>query len=178
HNANGIIDNGDVLLIDTNSDGIVDLGTMVQFETQYIIAKATVPPGTNDGRVSVLTVKATSAGDPTVYDEGLFTVTVTAPVLSLVKTVSPTGNQPPGTTLTYTVTIANSGSGLATTVVISDDIPTNTTYKTGSLKIGGASVTDASDGDGGTFSGHGITFQLSQLGAASSETVSFEVVIN
>jgi len=100
------------------------------------------------------------------------------PVLSLVKTVSPTGNQPPGTTLTYTVTIANSGSGLATTVVISDDIPTNTTYKTGSLKIGGASVTDASDGDGGTFSGHGITFQLSQLGAASSETVSFEVVIN
>ena len=178
HNANGIIDNGDVLLIDTNSDGIVDLGTMVQFETEYIIAKAIVPPGTNDGRVSVLTVKATSAGDPTVYDEGLFTVTVTAPVLSLVKTVSPTGNQPPGTTLTYTVTIANSGSGLATTVVISDEIPTNTTYKTGSLKIGGASVTDASDGDGGTFSGHGITFQLSQLGAASSETVSFEVVIN
>lgn len=178
HDGNGVIDNGDALLTDTNLDGKPDFGSMAQFETNYLIAKATVPAGTNDGNVSTLVVTATSVGDETVSDEGQLTITVTAPVLSLAKSVSPTGNQPPGTTLTYTVTATNSGSGMATVVVISDDIPANTTYKTGSMKIGASSVTDASDGDGGTFSGHAITFQLQQLGGGSSSTVSFEVVIN
>jgi uncharacterized repeat protein (TIGR01451 family) len=178
HDGNGIIDNGDVLLTDTNGDGKIDIGSMAQFEVEHLIAKATVPPGTNDGRISNLILTATSAGDNTVSDEGQFTITVTAPVLSLVKTVSPTGNQPPGSTLTYTVTISNSGSGMATTVVVTDDIPEHTSYRSGTLMIGSSAVSDASDGDGGTFSGHGITFELSQLGPGSSETVSFEVVIN
>ncbi|MFA6793145.1 MAG: hypothetical protein WCS29_04595, partial [Candidatus Neomarinimicrobiota bacterium] len=178
HNANGVIDNGDVLLEDTNLDGMPDIGTMAQFEIDYLIAKATVPPGTNDGNVSTLVLKSTSAGDPAVFDEGQLTITVTAPVLSLNKAVSPSGNQPPGTILTYTVTILNSGTGMATVVVISDDIPTNTTFVPGSMKIGASSLTDASDADGGTFSGTTTTFELPQLGGGGSTTVSFQVVIN
>ncbi|MDZ7797057.1 MAG: hypothetical protein U5N56_08425 [Candidatus Marinimicrobia bacterium] len=123
HNGDGILNNGDALLEDTNGDGKIDFGVMAQGEVDYVIAKATIPPGTSDGYVDVMRMTATSAGDANVSDFGEVTVTVTAPTLSLSKTVSPTGNQPPGTTLTYSVTATNSGSGTATTVVITDQLP-------------------------------------------------------
>jgi uncharacterized repeat protein (TIGR01451 family) len=66
--------------------------------------------------------------------------------------------------LTYRVTVTNSGSGDATNVVITDPIPTYTTYVSGSAKraTGVAStyagapttLTDSADGDGYDF---GIT---------------------
>jgi uncharacterized repeat protein (TIGR01451 family) len=178
HNGDGILNNGDALLEDTNGDGKIDFGVMAQGEVDHVIAVATIPPGTSDGFVDVMRMTATSAGDPSVSDFGEATVTVTAPALSLSKTVSPTGNQPPGTTLTYSVTALNSGSGAATTVVISDQIPENTTYVPGSMKIGAAAKTDASDGDGASKSGNSVVFTLPQLGPGGSTTVSFEVTIN
>ncbi len=178
HNADGIINNGDVLLEDTNLDGKVDFGTQVQGEIVYVIGKATIPPGTSDGSIGIMRMTATSVGDPTVSDFGELTVTVTAPVLSLTKTVSPVGNQPPGTTLTYTVTLLNSGSGVATTVVITDAVPANTTYVNGSMKIGASAKTDISDGDGATHSGNSVIFEVPLLGPGGTSSVSFSVTID
>ena len=178
HNADGIVNNGDVLLDDTNLDGKPDFGTMAQGAVVYVIGKATIPAGTSDGAVGTMHMTATSVGDPTVFDTGNITVTCTAPVISLTKTVSPTGNQPPGTTLTYTVTILNSGTGAATTVVITDAVPTNTSYVAGSMKISGSTKTDISDGDGATHTGDSVLFEIPQLGPGGSTTVAFKVTID
>ena len=178
HNADGLINNGDVLITDSNLDGKPDIGTLIQNEVVYLIAKAQLPAGTSDGFVCSMTMVATSVGDEAVSDDGVISVTVTAPVLSLSKVVSPAGEQPPGTTLIYTCTLTNSGSGLATQVVISDNIPENMTYNTGSMKIGTATKTDTSDGDGATQSGDAVIFEIPQLGPGGSTSVSFQATIN
>ena len=178
HNADGLINNGDVLITDSNLDGKLDIGTLMQNEVVYLIGKAQIPAGASDAYSSNMIVTATSVGDASVSDAGTLTITVTAPVLSMIKTVSPTGNHPPGTTLTYTCTLTNAGTGVATSVVISDDVPTNTTYETGSMKIGASSKTDVSDGDGATQSGNAVIFEIPQLGPGGSTTVSFQSTIN
>jgi len=157
---------------------ITNTGALAQSAVYNVLVIAEVPAGTADGAVNAMTLTATSVGDGSESDVGVYTVTITAPSLALTKTVSPTGNQPPGTELTYTVSISNSGSGSATTVVITDAVPTNTTYVAASMKIGGAAKTDASDGDGATLSGNSAIFEISSLSAGGSETVSFKTVIN
>jgi len=157
-NDDGIAGNdGDYLLTDTDGDAVVDTGTIPQDGTAAILATTTVPPGTSDGTTDTLVVTGTSSVDTGVSDTtGNLTTTVTAPVLSIVKTVSPTGPQPPGTELTYTITTTNSGSGVATSVIVTDVRPTYTSYKAGSILTGSSAATlvgrtDAADGDGGEF---------------------------
>ncbi len=178
HDGDGVINNGDVLLEDTNLDGKPDFGTEPQGEVVHVIAKATIPPGESDEATGTMTMTATSVGNPNISDSGSITVTVTAPVLSLNKSVSPTGDQPPGAILTYTVTALNSGSGVATSVFITDQIPENTTYVAGSMKIGTSTKSDVSDGDGATHSGNSVVFEIPQLGPGGSQSVSFDVTIN
>lgn len=172
---------------DVNGNGTYEAGTdtelsntgaMAQSAVLDVLVRAIVPAGTADAASSVMTLTATSVGNGTESDDGVYTVTVTAPVLALSKAVSPTENQPPGTELTYTVTISNSGSGSATTVVITDAVPTNTTYVAASMKIGGVAKTDDSDTDGATLSGNSTIFEISSLSAGGSETVSFKTTIN
>lgn len=158
-NGDGIPGNdGDVLLTDTDGDGVIDTGPVTQGSTENLLAVATVPAGTSDGTVDSMTLTATSSDDTDISDTGTFTTTVTAPVLSLTKTVSPTGNQPPGTELVYTLEVTNSGTGVATDVVVTDSVPQYTTYKAGTLETGSSLATlvtrtDDDDGDGGTFDG-------------------------
>jgi uncharacterized repeat protein (TIGR01451 family) len=177
-NKNGVIDEGENVLTDSNNDGTIDVGTLTQGAIAYVVAKAQIPAGTADATVSVMTMTATSAGNASESDSGNLTVTVTAPILSLLKAVSPQGNQPPGTTLTYTVTVMNSGTGEATSVVISDVIPMHTLYKDGSMKIGSDEKTDAVDGDGGTKTVDSVVFTIPTLSAGGTTTVSFQTVIN
>ena len=68
-------------------------------------------------------------------------------MLTISKTVSPIGNQPPGTELTYTVTVTNTGSGVAKTVVITDLVPQYTTFNAGSIKSGNPLVSRSDDAD-------------------------------
>jgi len=61
-------------------------------------------------------------------------VTVTGlPNLTLVKSVSPTGSQSPGTDLTYTIVFTNGGAAVARTLVITDPVPAFTDFKLGSV---------------------------------------------
>ncbi|MCF7833637.1 MAG: DUF11 domain-containing protein [Candidatus Marinimicrobia bacterium] len=170
-NTNGTYDSG------TDTE-ITNTGALAQSGVLNVLVRAIVPSGTPDEAVNAMTLTATSVGDGSGNDDGVYTVTVTAPVLSLFKAVSPTGNQPPGTELTYTVTISNSGTGTATTVVITDAVPTNTTYVPGSMKVGGTTMTDGSGDDEATLSGNSAVFEISSLSASGSETVSFKVTID
>jgi uncharacterized repeat protein (TIGR01451 family) len=56
-----------------------------------------------------------------------------APNFTLAKTVNPVGTQLPGTELTYTVTITNTGSADAVTVVVVDSLPAQVDFKVGSV---------------------------------------------
>lgn len=64
----------------------------------------------------------------------LTTITV-APYLTLAKTVSPTGDQMPGTELTYAINFTNTGGLAAQQMVIVDGIPDNTDFKLSSATI-------------------------------------------
>jgi large repetitive protein len=174
--------------IDTNDNGVFDAGvdvagtntgSIAQGASQGMWAVATIPAGTADAAVDASVFRATSDDNSATSDE-TGTTTVTAPVLSLDKEVSPTGDQPPGTTLTYTVEITNSGSGDATSVIIKDAIPSNTSYVAGSMLIGSTSQTDASDSptDESECNGTTAVFGVGGVANGASVTVQFQVTID
>jgi uncharacterized repeat protein (TIGR01451 family) len=163
---------------DSNNDERFDMGTMDQGAVVYIIAQSEIPAGIADETIAVLTVTATSAGNSSESDEGKLTFTVTAPILALTKAVSPTGNQPPGTVLTYTVRLMNAGTGEATDLVISDDVPVNTTYEAGTMKLAGTAKTDAADTDEAKIVDNKVIFTLPTLGAGDITTIEFKTKIN
>lgn len=173
-NGDGIAGNdGDYRLTDTDGDGTIDTGTLTVNQTLSLLAVTTVPSGTPDHATDNLTITAASSNDTSKTDSQLLTTTVTSPVLSMSKSVSPAGSQPPGTTLTYTITATNSGSGIATRVILTDVVPANTTYTAGSIQtgptVGGLTArTDANDGDGALYdSGTNAVI----VGAAGNESI-------
>ena len=136
-----------VFYADTNEDGalsageksagaLTETGDLTTGQVVYYIAIGTIPAGTIDAAEDTSVLAAISQGATgTVTGSDSNTTTCTAPILTLVKSVSPTGNQPPGTELTYTIVVANSGTGVATAVVVTDAIPTNTTYVDESMTV-------------------------------------------
>jgi len=141
---------------DTNMDGILDTdefnagpitetGDLTSGQVVYFIAIGTIPVGTADEATDTSIIAAISQGAAPGVVTGTDTNSTicTAPILTLVKNVSPSGNQPPGTELEYTIVVANSGTGVATTVVVTDAIPTNTTYVAESMTIDGTGDDDA-----------------------------------
>jgi len=93
------------------------------------------------------------------------------------------GTRPlPGATITYSVAITPGGTGTATAATFNDAIPANTTYKPGSIKLNGTTLTDAAGDDAGEYlsapAAH-ISVTLGNLTQASGvQTVSFAVTIN
>jgi uncharacterized repeat protein (TIGR01451 family) len=80
-------------------------------------------------------------------------VTMTAPSFDFAdKSVTDAGGNSQasvGETLTYRIAATNTGNTDATSVIITDAIPADTTYVPGSLKLDGVALTDAADGDAG-----------------------------
>jgi uncharacterized repeat protein (TIGR01451 family) len=54
-------------------------------------------------------------------------------VITLSKSVNPSGSQQPGVDLTYSVAFTNSGDAAGSTLVIMDAVPANTDFKVGSI---------------------------------------------
>jgi len=121
-----------------------------------ISVRLTVPAGATVGTVEVGVLTAT--GQATLAtDNATDITTVVAGNLSLAKSVSPAGNQVPGTDLTYTVDYQNLGSAALTAIVIYDAVPAWTQFQVGSATSGTApaSVTgiaiEYSDDNGATW---------------------------
>lgn len=70
------------------------------------------------------------------------TILVARPAISLTKSVDK-ATAPPGTELTYSVHYRNTGGAAAHTLIIIDTIPPNTSYVSGSLRLGNAASTYA-----------------------------------
>jgi len=201
---------GDFLLTDTNGDGKVDTNTLALNGGSFaLLAVATIPVGVANGTTDTITISGASVNDPTKTDTQAFTTTVKAPVLSVTKAltyvVQPAGIAPatctptntatgagcsyyPGSVLTYQVTTTNSGTGNATALVITDIVPTHTTYKAGTIKTGSSAGsltarTDAADGDGGRFdSGANAVIAGGSgnltLGPGGTWVLEFQVTVN
>lgn len=91
----------------------------------------------------------------------------------------------PGARINYTITVSTSGSATATAsgAVFNDNIPTNTTYVPGTLRLNGAALSDGTDVDVGEYLTSGPTpavrVRLGNLtGTSSAQTVEFAVTIN
>lgn len=185
YDADGIIDAEDDVLIDTEGDGQVDFGTLAVNQVVYTIARAVVPVGSGDGDVDKTVFTGSLGAEPdddddddSVVDQAAISSTITAPVLTLAKSVSPTGNQPPGTVLTYRIDAVNVGSGIATEIIMTDEVPVNTSYIPGSMALSNIAKTDAADGDQGTLVGNSVVFHLPTIGPGGSVFITFDVTVD
>ena len=115
---------------------------------------------------------------------------ITGVTLTAVKSQAVTGgpgnvNLPvPTAVVTYTVVITKTGSGTASNAVFTDNIPANTSYIAGSLRLNNAALTDPVDADAGVYEPAGVNparvrVTLPTLGnSAPPQTVTFQVSIN
>jgi uncharacterized repeat protein (TIGR01451 family) len=132
-----------------------------------ITITVTVNVGVDDGTLlyNPATLDYADAnGNP--YDQlsDFANVTVTAPVMTITK-VANTIEADPGDNITYTLTYTNSGSGIATDVVVTDTIPTDTTFA-------------GSDPIHNTSSNGTYTWYIGTVGAFSSGTITITVTVN
>jgi fimbrial isopeptide formation D2 family protein len=146
-------------------------------------------------------IRLTSANGGETYYPGIvtFATDLYAPALSLTKSVAivtkaagntQAGIAEAGDTLQYTLDATNSGVDQSDTTVLTDTVPTGTTYEAGSITSGGTALTDATGDDVGNFNsgtqqitvdvGTGATSAAGGIvaPAASISTVTFEVVVN
>ena len=130
--------------------------TLAPGASANITVRLTVPAGAVIGTVEVGVLSAT--GQVTLAtDNATDITTIVAGNLTLTKSVSPVGDQVPGTDLSYTVDYQNLGSDDLTAIVIYDAVPAWTQYQVGSAVTGTApasitSITiEYSDDNGATW---------------------------
>lgn len=78
-------------------------------------------------------LRAQAVSDTLLRDDGFVEVRRVRPVLTLSKSVSPTGTLPSGTSLTYTLHLSNVGEFAARSVTVTDSVPQQLLLKVGSV---------------------------------------------
>ena len=178
---------GDVWLVSDVPGGRAD-GNLANVSLTATSVAGTGTPGsalTGSGDGGSDLVFGTSGGDDT--DTGAYQVANISFTITKTSTVSDPfgGNQPvPGATITYSITVATTGTASASGVAVQDDVPTNTTYVAGSTKVNAVAKTDANDAeaapacDFNVTNAGGISCLLGTLTGSTSNTVTFQVTIN
>jgi uncharacterized repeat protein (TIGR01451 family) len=204
-NENGLYDNG----IDQPYVAGINDPVLAADSSLAVFALNDIPAGLNDGDTGDMQLTATSKtgiGDPgTVIadagecgnnaviggsggessDTGRYVKSGVLVALTKSAEVSDPhgGSEPiPGATITYTIEVNVSGSGVANNLDIADPIPANTTYLPGSLTLDSSGLTDELDLDpgdvGGTITGT-VTVRLGDVVAGGGiRTITFTVTIN
>ena len=106
------------------------------------------------GSIDTLVFLARAALSPATSDSAKLVVTGIRPSVTVVRSVNPTGTPPPGTDLTYTVTLTNTGTENAVNVVHVDSVPAQLGFKVGSVSTtlpGGMTGTVAYSNNGTTW---------------------------
>jgi uncharacterized repeat protein (TIGR01451 family) len=119
----------------------------VQITVTYSVANVAA------GATDALTMTARSVSDPTKSSNGRLDLTVVKPNMTVSRTRSPLGAQPPGTEITHTITITNAGTAAADGLIVADSLGSNSDFKVGSVLTnlpGGISVAVEYSNDGGS----------------------------
>ena len=84
-----------------------------------------------------------------------------------------------GDLITYQLDIENTGTGAASNVLVTDNIPTGTTYQASSLKANTIAQTDAVDTDNASFASAAVSFKPTggNLATAAKESYQFSVTV-
>lgn len=144
-------------------------------------APGTEYAGAGDGGVDA--VIGTTGGEDS--DSGEYLVSDVA--INVVKAQSVAdpfgGAEPiPGATITYTITVEVTSAGAATASVLSDPVPTYSSYVANSITLNAVALSDATDADAGEFDTTGAPEVVVRLGdltqADGVQTVVFEVTID
>jgi uncharacterized repeat protein (TIGR01451 family) len=149
-----------------NDEVIVASGDSVMFFARYLLPTLTTDRTRDTATYEFQSKSGTENATGWTYS------LVKAPLMSISKSVSSTGNRTrPGDTLVYTITYTNNGSGVASSVVISDASPTNTSYLSNSVEVNNSSngnvftgKTDDSGDDEVTVSSGNVTVNLGTVG--------------
>ena len=154
----------------TLSAGVVTwtIATLASGASQTLTLTVQIGAGVANGTVVINTASATSTQTPT-PTQSTTTTTVQSPVsfATSSKTVN-FGTATPGTTLTYTIVVINSGGNPATGVVVNDTIPPNTTYVIGSITGTGANAAGNPN----------LVWNVGNVAAGASATLTYQVTIN
>ena len=84
----------------------------------------------------------------------------------------------PGAIITYTLAATVGGTGGLANLKVTDTVPTGTTYSAGTITLDGTALTDAADGDAGSFGASGIAVTLGTVASGVTRTITFKVKIN
>lgn len=127
------------------------------------------------GTIDTLRLRARSVTDTFSSATANLIVTVIRPSITVSKSVSPSGNSPPGTDLTFTSTVANVGTASASNLALVDSIPTYVQFKVGTaanaLPAGLTAATEySSDG--------GVTWTYTPVSGACSAPAGFDRCVN
>lgn len=181
-NENSVLDTGDTPYSNINGMPLGDIYNLNANHSIRIIVKVEIPVNAAITTVDTLTLTAVlTPSDPlltqnkTAVVQDITTVSETANsgTLKLVKSVSPTGSQPPGTTLVYTIVYTNIGSDTIKNIKIQDMVPSNTTFLSASFVTGSGTINSPPIGSTGL-----IIWQVSgSLASGVSGTVNFSVLI-
>jgi len=154
-------------------------------------------PGSVDTPITITPVTPPVTG-PVIVTTPPVTTTFTGPNVGITKQVSTdgganfaaTGSGAPGDTLTYRITVNNTGAGNATSVVITDPMPQYTTYTAGTAKsdptattyaVAATVLTDtAADAPGEPydFTGTTATLNVGTLAAGATIVLYYQVTID
>ena len=175
----------DILLVN-DIPGAVANGNVGRSELTATSSTGTGAPGTvfsGQGDGGVDAVAGATTGESAQFGEYV----VGDVQVDIIKSVAISdpfgGNQPtPGATLTYTVTVEVMNTGTATSNVLSDPVPANTTYVAGSITLNGVLITDPIDADVGEFDTSAAPTVVVRLGdltqANGLQTITFAVTID
>ena len=160
-----------------------NIGSVANGASAFVTFDMLVAASGAPGGITVLSNTATVSDGGTSGTRSSNTVNATVstnPNLTFTKTSSPaSGPIAAGSTIVYTLTVTNTGSGSATNVHVSDLIPSSTSYTAGTLLSSGVAQTDLPDGDGGAFDagGNRVAFDLATLAGGASHTFAYSVTV-
>ena len=182
-----LVADGDIPVLVVNDIPTSVVDTNLGFSRLTAVARTgTGTPGTTfagQGQGGTDAVIGTSEGDGDAQAQYLVAgVTVNA-VKSQAVVDQFGGNRPvPGATINYSIVVSATGSGSATGTIFNDDIPANTTYFPGTLRLNGTLLSDGVDPDAGVFEAAPTPRVRVTLGtltqASGSQTITFAARIN
>lgn len=200
-NENGVFDPG----IDQTYRGGIDDPLIMADAGVTVFVLSAVPTGLADASIGLASLRATAvtgSGAPgtvfasrgvggsdvvvgattaTALSQGSMIASLSVPKLAKAQQiVDLTGGNSalPGALITYTLVASYAGAVPTSAGLVEDPIPTGTNYVPGSLKLNGASLTDAADGDAGEADAAGVRVAIGALSATSSAVISFQVRVN
>ena len=129
--------------------------------------------------VTSTTLTLTTSGDQ--YYPGVLTFTIDLYAPKITTTLTGTdlngGDLLPGDVLEYRIAVRNDGSDTADGVRLDDAIPPWTSYVPGSLTVQGTPVSDAADGDAGSYASGAATWRLGSIPYLGTTWVTLRVVV-